>query len=568
MAIEDILLRSTSHPVLTTKGSELTFGEGDNNWIEIYEALAGILDASNVAPYNPATTYTGTTYVTYGGNLWVHVTSSSSGVTPGTNPAVWSLTSVGALSHAQNTDTYLAYGTANEVSASAIKAFFNDQYVTGTRLTILGLRNTNALKPGWLYYLSDLRISLQATSINTLSSTGNYIAYNADYHNVSAGMLSVSGDSVWGDSTSYWWTQALIQYPTAGARIGKHAIYRGRHYRNLTGANSPTLTPDTDATNWIEATTGHSTYRRAVDMVVYDIDANLIMQRHDKANNVVSRVAGITDPLEYRWQFGNDNVVNNLILGNADIWSNRGVVKSNYVAPVGYLEVVNNGANGTLAGAEISGNSLVGSNFIINDNENYISYNYLYWSSVGINGNTSPTGFVVSNQFVHVSGCTFTTNDGVFERNQYSHLNSVELGVTGLPGNAWYDSKYDGDFDLGGSTGGASFRAIKNLSGFDNALTINDSDLDLNLRFRDNALVSVGGTNTANIETITGSQYFKVIRLAPKAGSTLVIRAGLDNIVSLNGVPADYTLIGNDGDYILGTYTDSGQFDIIKVAQP
>src|SRR5688572_9121628 len=133
MPITDIVLRQTVHADLVTTGLELTFPQGDTNWITIYEALKALTAGTGVAPYNPITGYTGTMYVSHAGNIWVHIAGgTSTGVTPGTNPAVWQLTSVGALAHQQGTDVTLAFGTSVQVAASDIWSILNEQVISIT----------------------------------------------------------------------------------------------------------------------------------------------------------------------------------------------------------------------------------------------------------------------------------------------------------------------------------------------------------------------------------------------------------------------------------------------------
>jgi hypothetical protein len=566
MAITDILLRYTAHPPLTTKGSELTFTEGDANLIEIYEYLQSLASVSSVAPWNVATTYSGTTYVTYSGNLWQHVTSSSTGVTPGTNPAVWTLTSIGAISHVQNTDTALATGTANQVTAAEIKALLGDAYKTGTRASVLSLRSTASLKPGYFYYISDRRIAVQATSVNALATSGYYLAYNADYSNASAQMLVTSGDAVWGDTSSYWWSDVVATYPIASNRIGKHCIHKGLHYRNLTGSNHPTDTPDIDLVNWVVATSGHASYRREVDAVVYDIDADLIMQRADKRGNVVKRAQFVSADMESFFQFGNDNVLNNIMAGNCDISYNRGLVSGNNVGPLSYMMVNNNGANGTLTSAEVIGNTLNSSTLVINDNESYFSYNVLNNSYLTVNGQVVSTGYVQFCDFLHVSNSTFTTNESGFTRCRYINLNTVELGLVGSPSDSWSDCTFNGNFDLGSIGGSISdLNAQDLLSNYDSALAIDDIDTSIAIKYRDISVVSIGGTNTATVDNITANQYHKLVKIGPDASSTLTIDCGPGNIISLDGSTTTYTLLGANGDYMLGTFMADGFFDVIKV---
>ena len=77
MALNDIILRSSSHSPLTTKGSELTYGELDGNFIELYDYLIAMNSDSGIAPYDNTATYNGTEYVSYNGNIYVHISATS-----------------------------------------------------------------------------------------------------------------------------------------------------------------------------------------------------------------------------------------------------------------------------------------------------------------------------------------------------------------------------------------------------------------------------------------------------------------------------------------------------------
>jgi len=567
MALTDILLRYTAHPPLTTKGSELTFVEGDANLIEIYEYLQSLASAGGIAPWNAGTTYNGTTYVTFSGNLWQHVTSSSTGITPGTNPAVWALTSIGQLAHVQNTDAYLDFGGANQVSAAELKALLNDHYKTVTRAVAITQRNSATLKPGYWYYISDERIALHATSVNGLSTSGYFLAYDADYGNASGSMLVASTDAIWGDTSSYWWSDVVATYPVAANRIGKHCIYRGKHYRNLTGSNHPSDAPDVDTTNWVVATTGHASYRRNVDAVIYDIDTNEIMQRADKYGNLVKRGMFVTTPLEAQFQFGNVNVKNNVFLANADIAFNRGSIYNNYVDPGSYLSVIDNGANGTLTSASFSYNHLVSSNVAVNGNEGAIGGNRFNHGNVNVNGQAN-TGLINNCEFTRCNATTFSTNDANFTYCSYSNLDTVELGLVGTSGAVWLRGTFDRDVNYDGLAGTSYLTISKGLSEFSYGLSIADVDTAFNYEYKDKVELNIGGTGTATVDFIDAKHYNKVVKIAPDSGSILVVDCGPGNIMSLDGTTTTYTLDGSNGDYMLGVYTADDFFEIIKIAQP
>ncbi len=125
--LDNILLRSLVDPVLTTKGSELSWDEEDTNFVILHNAVRelSLVEVGGVDAYNAGTEYSLTspaTYVTYNGNTWQYINAiPQTGVTPGTNGTVWSLASNGIFSHQQNTDTYLNFGGANQVSAADLR---------------------------------------------------------------------------------------------------------------------------------------------------------------------------------------------------------------------------------------------------------------------------------------------------------------------------------------------------------------------------------------------------------------------------------------------------------------
>lgn len=104
MALNDIILRESSHSPLTTKGSRLTFGELDQNLIELYDA-AKLAEAflaalgANIAPWDSSLTYYAGDeyYVSYGGNIYYFIGGGdSTNEQPDLNPTVWELSSTGA----------------------------------------------------------------------------------------------------------------------------------------------------------------------------------------------------------------------------------------------------------------------------------------------------------------------------------------------------------------------------------------------------------------------------------------------------------------------------------------
>lgn len=74
--LDDLILRSVSHPPLTTKGSELTYAEWDAHVTAIYDAIQSIVYGGNVTAYDAATTYDDSSddiyvkYASYDSRIW------------------------------------------------------------------------------------------------------------------------------------------------------------------------------------------------------------------------------------------------------------------------------------------------------------------------------------------------------------------------------------------------------------------------------------------------------------------------------------------------------------------
>lgn len=126
--IDNIILREAIHAPLVTKGSELTYLELDRNQYLLYDAVKGLLTAqpgnvSGFQSYNPGTTYSVSpqTFVVYNGNIYEYISPiNQSGITPGTDPTVWQLSSTGLFSHQRNKDQYVDFGGPFQTSAEDI----------------------------------------------------------------------------------------------------------------------------------------------------------------------------------------------------------------------------------------------------------------------------------------------------------------------------------------------------------------------------------------------------------------------------------------------------------------
>lgn len=355
--IADILLRVTSHGVLSTKGSDLTYAEGDSNFIIIYEALAAMNNGAGLAPFNPLTEYTGTVYVSYSGNIYVHVSGTpTTGVTPGTDPSVWQLSSIGAFAHAQNTDTSIGQGTANESTHLEIWSVINEQTIlianaAALETLILGadlLINRN-------YFLLSERVFVKATSNQTISSYGWILASAVD-------------------------TAVVAIYDFGGSYSATDLAYWSNVvYENITGVNSG-VDPATDTTNW-SAVAAFDPGTRAV---IFDCELHLwggvitVFQIRDDQNNDVREMIDLLNDISAKLRQGNrligndceihcknftGNVFNNTLMGISRLEIGYDVVDSNGLVSDNVLKNANikniDGTDGTTPRAgEIVGNNL------------------------------------------------------------------------------------------------------------------------------------------------------------------------------------------------------------------
>lgn len=139
MNSENIILRETNYPPLTNKNDYLDSADFDANFINVYEDLKDLFSANGVDEYNNAVTYDDTViqYASLDGKLyqWVNPTPGIN-VTPGTNELYWLEISPSVLAHRKNSDTILAEGTADEVTASEIRMFIDAGLTSTTNLSL------------------------------------------------------------------------------------------------------------------------------------------------------------------------------------------------------------------------------------------------------------------------------------------------------------------------------------------------------------------------------------------------------------------------------------------------
>ncbi len=229
-----VLLRELLDPNLTAKGSPLTWTQLDTNMKILVDNIKALMTAGTggFAAYNNGTTYSNVLpdYVSYNGNIYEYINAvPQSGVTPGNDPLTWQLTSTGLFAHQQNTDEYLAFGQAHQISAIDIYNFINSGQLTPITKTndyifaigdinksfefnkaaaIVGtipLNATEAFPIGTIIYLAQTnagQLSIAATGGVTLVSADSYTKLRVQN---SAAYIQKIGTDTWrlvGDLTA------------------------------------------------------------------------------------------------------------------------------------------------------------------------------------------------------------------------------------------------------------------------------------------------------------------------------------------------------------------------------
>ncbi|TVR42393.1 MAG: hypothetical protein EA392_00360 [Cryomorphaceae bacterium] len=129
--------RITTAPGFTNLNREFTWEELDENFIELLN-LIQTEGADAIVDFDPAVEYVpgvAPLFVSFGGNIYKNVAAEEhTGVTPGTDPSIWALTSTGDLVHEQNTDVRLGRfhadlsGAVTETFNLYTSAFINKNY--------------------------------------------------------------------------------------------------------------------------------------------------------------------------------------------------------------------------------------------------------------------------------------------------------------------------------------------------------------------------------------------------------------------------------------------------------
>jgi len=204
------------------KGSQLTHEELDGNFVFLDGRISGLTSSVDVAPYNGGTTYTGATYVSYSGNLYLHISGTpTTGVIPDSDPIKWQLVSSGVLIHEKNKDTYLDFGGANQVSASEIRSLIDNSTLiltTQSDLSDAVINGTLIREAVYLVTDSDPVFYVKAQTANSLYHDAFAVRYIPKH-------VSLGGTyDFWNIGSAY--------------AINNKVVYGNYVYKNLTGDNS------------------------------------------------------------------------------------------------------------------------------------------------------------------------------------------------------------------------------------------------------------------------------------------------------------------------------------------
>jgi hypothetical protein len=173
-----------------------------------------------------------------------------------------------------------------------------------SRAQALSAMANGSLREGRLYHVYDILHQgayFRAWGTSKLESWGTAEFINPDYSNVNGQMLRINmpfynASAIWGDNSSQWWNQILIDFPTPSSRQNKYAIYNGLAYKNLTG-NNGVSNPSLDTTNWaLEPRSKTSlAYVGQVNTIKYDIVGDVLTHRLDEEHNYYESSFGLTD---------------------------------------------------------------------------------------------------------------------------------------------------------------------------------------------------------------------------------------------------------------------------------
>lgn len=169
--LDTMILRDTTNPPLTDKGSALTYGEFDGNFVEIYNAIQDIVNGANVPAYDAGATYDlystnpAEKFASYNSRIWqaayVGSPSSFSGQTPAEG-SYWTQVSLAQMLGNPVALTKIAEAFDDTLDAAAIYSAELD-ITTAQVLALNGTPLEIVAAPGAGYAIAVIGASFKST---------------------------------------------------------------------------------------------------------------------------------------------------------------------------------------------------------------------------------------------------------------------------------------------------------------------------------------------------------------------------------------------------------------------
>lgn len=498
------------------KGSQLTHEELDGNFIYIVNLVSGLTSSVDVAPYSGGTTYTGSTYVSYSGNLYLHISGTpTTGVIPDSDPTKWQLVSSGVLIHEKNKDTYLDFGGANQVSASEIRSLIDNSTLiltTQSDLSDAVINGTLIREAVYLVTDSDPIFYVKAQTANSLYHDAFAVRYIPNH-------VSLGGTyDFWNIGSAY--------------AINNKVVYGNYVYKNLTGDNSgnPRVTGlDWEIVSHLSVPTDY----------IFSTVKSKIQQRKDYGVNGLIEFED-SDGNEFMlWQYPSIGTTNNKFINS--FWFGHDM----------HVE-------GTFRNNIFKNIQSIGSSFesILGIYEYNEMNNSLLQSNYGI-----MQGEFIKNICTNILfECTEGTNtDFKFNRNlvQFTSRKSIALRPSAVIEDCVITSKGSDAVDV-----------------LDGSSAVSGSTLDLNDNGTNDAYgIFEIGTADITIDSLTGMpSHFEKIILRPAVGrfALMALQAAVDiaaanQLVDGLGVGGTFTLDGSLGQYAIIEKSVNQGFNVYKV---
>ena len=223
----------SNDPRFNTLHREFEWGELDQNFISLLNLIEASGTFPSIVAYDPTFQYqpgSAPAYVSHGGNIFENIAiTPHTGITPGTNEAIWRHVFVSSLIHEQNTDFRLSNHSATI------------QAISGTvDLRTSAHRNKNEFVFSNPLGFGEYAINLQTTGIGTIAGFGHlfrvYIApgenYNIRFSNTTDMYVGVSDVILTPGHIAYFLGSTI----SPGGAIRTHLLF-------LTGATAVSSNP-------------------------------------------------------------------------------------------------------------------------------------------------------------------------------------------------------------------------------------------------------------------------------------------------------------------------------------